>query len=84
MSKLFLKCDEANHICDKAQYREASLFEKLKLNLHLIFCIFCRKYSKNNAKLTDFIDESNVECLEESRKNEIKQNFEKELAKQNH
>lgn len=84
MSKLFLKCEEANHICDKAQYKEASLFEKLKLNLHLIFCSFCRKYSINNAKLTECIDESNVECMEDSKKTVMKQNFEKELAKHQH
>lgn len=82
MRNFLIKCDKANHICDKSQYEEASLFEKIKLNLHLIFCSFCRKYSKNNLKLTDCIEKSNVECLDDSIKKEMKVNFEKELSNQ--
>ncbi len=82
MSKFFLKCEEANHICDKSQYHEASFLEKIKLTIHLLYCRVCRKYSKNNAKLTECIEKSNVNCLDESVKNEIKKNFEKELIKQ--
>ncbi len=84
MSKFFIKCDEANHVCDKTQYKEASFFEKLKLNIHLIFCSFCRKYSKNNAKLTKCIEKSNVDCLDDSAKKEMKVNLEKELSNQHH
>ena len=81
MSKFFLKCEEASHVCDKSQYHEASFFEKIKLTIHLIYCRVCRKYSKNNAKLTECIEKSNVNCLDESVKNEMKKNFEKELIK---
>ena len=84
MSKFFIKCDEANHVCDKTQYNEASFFEKLKLNIHLIFCSFCRKYSKNNAKLTKCIEKSDVECLDDLAKKEMKVNLEKELSNQHH
>ncbi len=81
MSKFFLKCEEASHVCDKSQYHEASFFEKIKLTIHLLYCRVCRKYSKNNAKLTECIEKSNVNCLDESVKNEMKKNFEKELIK---
>ena len=81
MSKLFLNCDEANNICNKSQYREASFLEKIKLTIHLIYCKACRLYSRNNAKLTDCINKSQVTCLDKSKKNEIKNSFEKELAK---
>ena len=81
MSKLFLNCDEANNICDKSQYHEASLIDKIKLTIHLIYCKACRLYSSNNAKLTDCIKSSKVTCLEESKKNEIKKSLEKELVK---
>jgi hypothetical protein len=82
MRKFFLKCEEASHICDKSQYDEASFLEKIKLAIHLLYCRVCRKYSKNNAKLTECIEKSNVNCLDESVKNEIKKNFDKELIKQ--
>jgi len=47
-----MSCDEANHTCDKTQYKEASLLEKIKLNWHLLWCRACRKYTANNQKLT--------------------------------
>jgi len=84
MSRLFLKCEEANHICDKSQYREASFFEKIKLTIHLVYCSICRKYSRNNAKLTERIKQSKVTVLEDSVKKNMKSNLKKKLAKQQH
>jgi hypothetical protein len=51
--------------------------EKL-LNIHLIYCKVCRKYSKNNAHLTKFITKSPVRRDFERK---FKNSFEKELAK---
>ena len=84
MSYILFKCNEANHVCDKSQYKEASLIEKIKLNIHLIYCSYCRKYSKNNAKLTKCINNSDVDCLEDVVKEDMKVNLNKELAKQQH
>jgi SPX domain protein involved in polyphosphate accumulation len=81
MSKLFLKCEEANHVCDKAQYHEASFLEKLKLTLHLLYCSVCRKYSKNNGKLTECIKQSEITVLDDSVKKIMKSNLKKELTK---
>ncbi|WP_034062004.1 hypothetical protein [Lacinutrix jangbogonensis] len=81
-TKRFTSCEEANHSCDKMQYKEATLWEKVKLNLHLIWCAACRKYSKNNAKLTNLINHKEVK-LQASEKNKIQSAFEQELAKQN-
>lgn len=75
--KILLPCDEANHVCDKAQYKEATLWEKIKLNIHLIYCRVCREYTKNNAKLTKKIKESKVECLDKTCKESMKDNLEK-------
>ena len=47
-----LECHEANHICDKNQYKEATFWEKVRLNIHLIYCRACRKYTRNNKKLS--------------------------------
>ena len=79
--KIFISCDEANHVCDKTQYREASLWEKIKLNFHLIYCRACRKYTKNNAKLTKLVKNDEVDCLELKEKQHMKECFEKELSK---
>jgi hypothetical protein len=81
-SKKFIKCDEANITCDKSQYNEASLLEKIKLNIHLIWCTACRKYSRNNAKLTKLVSQKE-DKLNASEKNKIKATLDKELQKQN-
>ena len=77
--KIVIPCDEANIVCNKAQYKEASFLEKIKLNIHLIYCKACRKYSKNNASLTKVISESKVECLDKDCKEKLKKDFEAAL-----
>jgi len=59
--KVFMPCDEANHVCDKTQYSEATLWEKIILNLHLIYCRACCGYTKNNSKLTKAVKASKVD-----------------------
>ncbi len=78
-NKVFISCDNANHNCDKSQYNEASIWEKIKLNIHLLYCRACRGYSSNNAKLSKVINKSKVNCLELKDKQEMKDCFEREL-----
>jgi len=47
-----LTCDEATAICDKSQYKEASLREKIKLSIHLFLCKKCGLYSKQNKVMS--------------------------------
>ncbi|NND52076.1 MAG: hypothetical protein HKN54_06705 [Flavobacteriaceae bacterium] len=79
---LIIPCDEANHTCDKTQYREASLWEKIKLNIHLIYCRACRKYTKNNSKLTKLVHSEAVECLKTSEKKKMKSALDNEITGQ--
>ncbi len=54
MSKgLFISCDEATTICNKNQYKEASFWELIQLNLHILRCKICGLYSKQNGKMTE-------------------------------
>lgn len=50
--KLKITCDEATTICDKNQYGEATLLDKIKLNIHFLRCKICWKYTGQNATLT--------------------------------
>ena len=77
--KLSISCKEANHVCDKTQYKEANLYEKIILNIHLIYCKACRNYSKKNTKLTKLINKKPVSLDAES-KESLKAALEKELA----
>lgn len=81
-NKVFLSCEEANHTCDKTQYNDATILEKIKLTFHLAFCAACRKYTKNNAKLTSLFNKKPVK-LDATEKSKIQSAFEHELAKQN-
>ena len=68
-------CEKANHVCDKTQYKEATLWEKIKLTIHLAYCKACRKYTKKNQKLTKAMHDANVECMNKKEKEVLKENL---------
>ncbi|MDX1461616.1 MAG: glycine dehydrogenase [Marinirhabdus sp.] len=80
--KVFIPCDEANHTCDKNQYREASFLELIKLNIHLIYCRACRKYTAQNTKLTKLFKKSDLKTMPLEQKVAIKERLRQEMAKQ--
>lgn len=81
-NKLFLSCDESQHICDKSQYKEASLWEKIKLNIHLIYCDVCRKYTANNSKLTKLMKNPKVVSINQAEKDEMKERLKQKMAEE--
>lgn len=44
-----LSCDQATTICDKSQYGEVTLWDQIKLSIHLFLCKKCGKYTKQNS-----------------------------------
>ncbi|MFD2543524.1 hypothetical protein ACFSSB_14425 [Lacinutrix gracilariae] len=82
--KINKACEKANHVCDKSQYKEATLLEKLKLMLHLVFCRACRNYSSTNKKLTTTIKDANVDCMHKNEKEALKESLEKAIQEQQH
>ncbi|GGI58325.1 hypothetical protein [Winogradskyella haliclonae] len=81
-SILFITCEEAHHICDKNQYGEATLWERVKLGIRLSWCQITRAYTKRNNKLTKLIENSDANCLNSEEKDNLQKQFEKELSKQ--
>lgn len=77
--KIMMPCNEAAHICDKSQYNESSVLEKIKLYTHILYCIACRKYVKANNRLSLLIKKSQVTCLDKKNKDALKINFQKAL-----
>ncbi|MDF1516443.1 MAG: hypothetical protein RQ864_08320 [Lutibacter sp.] len=58
-----LTCDEATAICDKNQYKEASLWEKIKLGIHLFLCKKCGLYAKQNKIMSTCLKKlEEMEC----------------------
>ena len=79
--KIKIPCDEANHICDKSQYREATFWEKLRLNIHLLHCKACRKYTAQNQRLTQTIQDAHLKSLPDKEKELLKERLHQELNK---
>lgn len=55
MSKIIISCDDATTISDKKQYVEASLWERMRMSYHMLFCKNCRVYDKQNTIITKAI-----------------------------
>jgi len=79
---LFISCEEAKLICDRAQYKEATLWEKIKLNLRYTWCRITRAYVKKNKKLTEAIKSSNVQCLKQNERQELHEQLKHQLKNQ--
>ncbi len=76
-----ISCEKAKHLCDKSQYNESSLWERIKLSIHLYTCKVCSKYSKKNSKLTSLCEQANMFNLSEADKAEMKKVFDQENIK---
>ena len=80
--KLFISCDEATTICDKSQYNESSIFEKIQLNFHFVRCKICRLYTKQNNIMSDLFkmkseeSKSGVSCMSNAEKDSLKKQLE--------
>ena len=81
-SILFISCEEAHHICDKSQYGEATIWERIKLNIRLSWCKVSRAYTKRNRKLTKALEVSDTNVLDNNEKDKLQKAFEAELKKQ--
>lgn len=67
--KFFLfDCSRAVDCCNKSQYQEASLKEKINLLLHLIICGRCREYTSRNTKLSKLINKAKLKKCSEAEK----------------
>ncbi len=84
--KFSITCDEATTICDKSQYKEATLLEKLRLNWHFVQCKVCRLYSKQNNKMTRLFNmkvsdcKQHKNCLSQAEKEKFALDFKKMKA----
>ncbi|WP_416440095.1 hypothetical protein ACH3O9_10340 [Leeuwenhoekiella sp. A16] len=79
--KLFVGCKKAGFVCDKSQYREAGLKEKIGLIVHLTYCPACRNYTKRNNKLTKLLNNTTVKKMPEEDKKILRQRLLEELSK---
>jgi len=75
-----INCNNGKMLCDKNQYKETSIWEKIKLNYYLVMCSECRAYTANNNKLTKAMNNSNIQTVSKDEKNALKERLAKELG----
>lgn len=68
-----LSCAEAASMCTKAEYKEASLREKIRLKLHLYFCRTCKEYNNNNKKLSGLLKKADLKSCSSKEKDRFKE-----------
>ncbi|MAD97658.1 MAG: hypothetical protein CMB99_10070 [Flavobacteriaceae bacterium] len=76
--KFKLNCDEATTICNKNQYGEATIWEKMRLMVHFIHCKVCSLYTRQNNFLTTLYKGYSHQCknikhtLDQTQKEDLK------------
>jgi hypothetical protein len=75
-----INCHEGKMLCDKNQYKETSLWEKIKLNMYLVLCSECRSYTSNNTKLTKAMKSPKVQSVTAAEKNTLKERLAQEMG----
>lgn len=79
--KLFIDCKKAGHVCDKVQYDESTLAEKIRLRIHILICGSCKKHSEKNVKLTKLCKEAKFQKMPEDKKQSLHRLINEELSK---
>ncbi|MCG2461736.1 hypothetical protein K8352_13335 [Flavobacteriaceae bacterium F89] len=74
-----ISCKEAEEICNKAQYNEATFWEKLKLWFHIFMCKICAQFTKENSKLTTLCQKADLKSLTEGEKAKMKHDLQDRL-----
>ena len=68
-------CKEAEIICTKIQYKEATFTEKIRIRVHLWMCRTCRDFSKKNHKLSRLCKDAHFRTLPLADKERMKKNL---------
>ena len=74
-----LDCEKAKLISTKEQYKEASLWEKLKCKMHLGICNMCTAFEKKNNQLTTLCDKAQLHGLSKEEKESMKKEIQEQL-----
>jgi predicted metal-binding protein len=72
---MMISCEKAVRICDKAQYKEASVWDILKLKFHIFICKACSNHSQKNNTLTSLCEKAKLVALSEEDKTKMKESI---------
>ncbi len=64
--KIMITCYESTYLISKKQEDKLSLAEQLQLSMHLMFCKYCNRFSKQTTLVTKSIKQMNRKMKEQS------------------
>ena len=67
MKIAMVSCKQAAMLGAKASFNALTIFEKMKLKMHVKMCVACQSYKANS----ELIDEAVAKILEEKQKQEL-------------
>lgn len=77
LKSLMITCKDATLFISKREERKLSLFERLKLLIHLAICEFCKLFEKQNKFLTLQIKQMHTDAvLSNSEKEQLQRKIE--------
>ena len=76
------RCEKTTKLCDKREYKEASLREIVLINLHVLRCKTCRDYSHKTVRFTQNLRKCSLKSLSQDQKHILKQQIDEELRNQ--
>ena len=57
MNKLMLSCEDATFLITIKPFRKLSLVERIQLRMHLLACIYCDRFNKQNIAIDHGMNE---------------------------
>ena len=74
-----ISCEEAAHICNRKQYKEASWKERFQLYVHIVICKTCASFSRKNTQLTQLCEKARLHSLSSDQKDHMKKQIQKQI-----
>ncbi|AZQ44065.1 hypothetical protein [Nonlabens ponticola] len=79
--RIFIKCDDAQVLSTRDQYRDLNPKEKFRLKLHKTHCPGCRSFHTNNATFSRNLNKLKWVRLTDKEKLRIKKLLEKHMSR---
>ncbi len=82
-----LSCEDATLLVSIKPFRKLKLMERIQLRLHLLACVYCRRFDKQNHLINHGINEllknghSHLECMPKEKKEAIQRAVDQSLEK---
>lgn len=56
LQPIILNCAQASTFIQKKENGELGPVDRVRLQIHLAICVFCRQYEKQSARMNEFLD----------------------------